>query len=349
MAFLLMGAVAVAEEAVIIDFALLNADIIANDAGQMTQNRRTVVDYGASAGATYTEDQKALMRSSLAITQWDVVLNSSSQNPVAIAKSTVKEADVSGEAKNFAGQKLMGVRIMFPSWAHNASAQIRPSFLIPAYEKMAQVDDTGKIQAPTEEEKASGKSRFEDGYGVVRNTGVIKAIAVNTYGMNFPHGLFVLLRDQNNEVRRYFMGYLLFDGWKELVWNNPAYISQVKAREIRLYPVYPTALPHLAFEALLVTRDAAHEGGDFIGYFKDVKIIYDKAVLSTVRDFADEDIWGIQAERDERRKKIEIEKFGQVQVLEYLEREKMATEAGFTPSAGSQAAGAAPANAEGGN
>lgn len=336
MAFLLMGAVAVAEEAIIIDFALLNADIIADPNGKMTQNRRTVMDYGKVAGASYTDEQKALMRTSLALEQWDVELNSSAQNPLSVATSTIKEAEVRAEGEKFAGQKLMGVRILFPEWTNNANAKIKPGFLIPAYEKMAQVDDQGNLQEPTAEDKASGKSRFEDGYGVVRNTGVIKSIAVNTYGMNFPHGLYVLLRDQNNVVKRYFMGYLLFDGWRELVWNNPSYIANVKSRELRLYPVYPTALPHVAFEGFLITRDAAHDGGDAIAYFKDVKIIYDKAVLTTVRDFADEDIWGIQEERETKRKKIEVEKFGHTQVLRFLEQEKMATEEGFTPSEGSE-------------
>nr|AFD04804.1 flagellar filament outer layer protein [Treponema denticola] len=336
MAFLLMGAVAVAEEAIIVDFALLNADIIADSNGKMTQNRRTVMDYGAVAGASYTDEQKALMRSSLAIEQWEVKLNSSSQNPVSVAVSTVKEAEVRAEGDKFAGQKLMGVHILFPTWANNANAEIKPAFLIPAYEKMAQVDDQGNIQDPTDEDKASGKSRFEEGYGVVRNTGVIKAIAVNTYGMNYPHGLYVVLRDQNNVTKRYFMGYLLFDGWREMIWNNPSYVSHVKARELRLYPVYPVALPHVAFEGFLVTRDAAHDGGDFVGYFKDVKVIYDKAVLTTVRDFADEDIWGIQTERDMKRKKIEVQKFGHTQVLRFLEQEKLATEEGFTPSEGSE-------------
>ena len=336
MAFLLMGAVAVAEEAIIIDFALLNADIIADPNGKMTQNRRTVMDYGKVAGASYTDEQKALMRTSLALEQWDVELNSSAQNPLSVATSTIKEAEVRAEGEKFAGQKLMGVRILFPEWTNNANAKIKPGFLIPAYEKMAQVDDQGNLQEPTAEDKASGKSRFEDGYGVVRNTGVIKSIAVNTYGMNFPHGLYVLLRDQNNVVKRYFMGYLLFDGWRELVWNNPSYIANVKSRELRLYPVYPTALPHVAFEGFLITRDAAHDGGDAIAYFKDVKIIYDKAVLTTVRDFADEDLWGIQEERETKRKKIEVEKFGHTQVLRFLELEKMATEEGFTPSEGSE-------------
>ena len=344
MAFLMLSAVVSAEEAVVVDFSLLNADIVADKAGNMTQNRRTVMDFGVVAGASYTDEQKALMRTSLAIGEWEVVLNSSSRNPMTIGLSKTTEAKVSDEAKNFAGQKLMGVRVNFPEWLNNSSAEIRPSFIIPAYEEMAQVDDNGNVQEPTAEEKASGKSRYEDGYGVVKNVGVIKSIAVNTYGMNFPHGLYVLIRNENNEVKRYFMGYLLFDGWKELIWNNPSYISQVKSREVRLYPVYPTALPYVSFAGFAITRDGSHNGGDFVGYFKDVKMIYDKAVLQTARDFADEDIWGIQTKRNMERKQIEVKRFGQVQVFRYLEKEKMATETGFSPSSG-----AAGANNQGGN
>ncbi|MGP1415114.1 MAG: flagellar filament outer layer protein FlaA [Treponema sp.] len=345
MAFLMLSAVVSAEEAVVIDFNLLNADIVADKAGNMTQNRRTVMDFGVVAGASYTDEQKALMRTSLAIGEWEVVLNSSSRSPMTISLSKTSEAKVSDEARNFAGQKLMGVRINFPEWLNNSSAEIRPAFLIPAYEGMAQVDDNGNVQEPTAEEKASGKSRYEDGYGVVKNVGVIKSIAVNTYGMNFPHGLYVLVRNEHNELKRYFMGYLLFDGWKELIWTNPSYVSQVKSREVRLYPAYPTALPHVAFAGFAVTRDGSHAGGDFVGYFKDVKLIYDKAVLQTVRDFADEDIWGIQTFRNMERKQIEVRRFGQVQVFRYLEKEKMATETEFAPSNG--AAGAN--NQQGGN
>jgi flagellar filament outer layer protein len=339
MAFLMLSAVVSAEEAVVIDFNLLNADIVADKAGNMTQNRRTVMDFGVVAGASYTDEQKALMRTSLAIGEWEVVLNSSSRSPMTTSLSKTTEAKVSDEARNFAGQKIMGVRVNFPEWWNNSSAEIRPAFMIPAYEEMAQVDDNGNVQEPTAEEKASGKSRYEDGYGVVKNVGSIKSIAVNTYGMNFPHGLYVLVRNENNEVKRYFMGYLLFDGWKELIWNNPSYIAEVKSREVRLYPVYPTALPYVAFAGFAITRDGSHAGGDFVGYFKDVKMIYDKAVLQTVRDFADEDIWGIQTLRNLERKQIEVRRFGQTQVFRYLEKGKMATETEFTPSNGAAGAG----------
>ena len=339
-ALLFIGAFAVAEEAILVDFALLNADIIADKtSGAMTQNRRTVMDYATVAGTAYTDEQKALMRTSLAIGQWEVVLNSSSRSTTADAVSHAAESKVSDEAKSFAGQTLMGVRIEFPMWAHNASATIKPTFNIPVYEPLAQVDDQGNLQEPTDEEKASGKGRFEDGYGVIRNTGVIKSIAVNTYGMNFPHGLYILIRNEKDEVKRYFMGYLLFDGWKELIWNNPSYLTDVRRRETRIYPAYPTALPHCAFEGFVVTRDATHDGGGFVGYFKDVKLIYDKAVLNTVRDFADENIWGIQSTLNNERKQREVSRFGQTQVLRFLEKEKMAPEASFTPSAGAAGAG----------
>ena len=339
MAFLMLSAV-VAEEAIVIDFALLNADIIADKAGNPTQNRRTVMDFGVVAGASYTAEQKALMRTSLAIGEWEVVLNSSSKNPTTVSLSRTAESKVSDEARNFKGQIVMGVRINFPEWMNNASAEVRPGFYIPAYEVMAEVSDEGVVQEPTEEQKASAQSRFEGGYGVVRNVGVVKSIAVNTYGMNFPHGLYVLVRNERNEVKRYFMGYLLFDGWREMVWTNPSYIAQVKNREVRLYPAYPTALPFVAFDGFVITRDGSHDGGDFVGYFKDVKMIYDKAVLNTVRDFADENIWGIQTKRNAERKAIEVRRFGHIQVFRYLEKEKMATETGFTPSEGAENAGA---------
>jgi hypothetical protein len=338
-ALLFVGTFAVAEEAVLIDFAKLNADInVGAEGKKVPMNRRTVMDYSAVAGATFTDEQKSLMKTSLALDSWEVVLNSSARNVAAISVSKTKASPVSQNAKNYAGQSLLGVRVKFPTWNSNANAVVKPSFEIPGYEPMAQVSDDGVVQPATAEDKATGKSRFEEGYGVVKNIGVIKSIAVTTYGMNFPHGLYVLLRNENKEESRYFMGYLNFDGWKELNWMNPEYISEVRAREVRLYPVYPTAFPYQTFGGFMVTRDALHDGGDFVGYFKDVKVIFDKAVLNTVRDFADEDLWGIQTKLENERKQIEVSRFGGTQVNRFLEQEKIATESKFKASEGSSAA-----------
>lgn len=333
MAFLLVGMFLVAEEAVIVDFTLYDADIIADENGNPTQNRRSVMDFGVAAGATFTDEQKALMRTSLSLPNWEVSLNSSARNVTSIATSTVVAAPVREEAKvPFAGQNVMGVRVLFPTAMVNAQAIIKPPFDIPAYEPMATVDDNGDVQPQTDEEKASGKTRFEEGYGVVKNVGTIKSLAVTTMGMNFPHGVYVLLKDNDNVERRYFMGYLGFDGWRELRWNNPHYVTEVRQREIRVVPIYPRGLPFVKFAGFEITRDAMHDGGDFIGYFKDVKVIYDKAVLTTERDIADEDLWGIINKKEKDKQNFEMSRFGEKQVLRFMEKDKMAQEEAFTSS-----------------
>ncbi len=332
-AMLLAGASAFAEESTLIDFTKLSADCVSDEDGNPTQNSRTVMDFSTSAGATFTADQKDLMKTSLALPEWEVSLNSSARTVESLGLSKVVAAPVKDSAQvPFAGSEVMGVRIVFPETSSNAYAYIRPPFEIPAYERLSSADENGVRQEPTDEEKASGKTLFEDDYGVVKNVGTLKSIKVTTMGMNYPEGLYVLLKDNDNIERRYFMGYLGFDGWKELTWNNPQYITEIRNREIRVYPIYPRGLPFVKFTGFQITRDANHIGGNFIGYFKDVSIIYDKALLTSDRDIADEDLWGIITKKEDARQAAEMERFGNKQVDRFLERAKQATEYKFSSS-----------------
>jgi hypothetical protein len=335
-AFMLAGSFAFAEEATLIDFGTLDADILPDENGNPTENARTVMDYSINAGSTYTDEQRALMRTSLSLNQWEVVLNTSSRTVSSVSKSVVLPAPVKADAEvPFAGTNVMGVRIVFPTWQANANAYIKPPFDIPAYDKLVSYDANGIAQEQTDEQKASGKTRFEaygdetTAYGIVKNVGTLKSIAVTTYGEQFPHALYVILSDTDGVERRYFMGNLLFDGWKELQWNNPVYVSEVRTREIRVYPLYPRGLPFVKFDGFQVVRDAEMTGGDFIGYFKDVKVIYDKALLVTERDIDDEDLWNIVGDREADKQSWEMKNFGQQQVNRFLEKDKMATEDSF--------------------
>ncbi|MCR5219147.1 flagellar filament outer layer protein FlaA [Treponema sp.] len=320
-----------AKESTLIDFTQLDADCCADENGNSTENSRTVMDFSVAAGATFTSDQKALMRTSLALPNWEVVLNSSSQNVTSVALSTVVAAPVKESADvPFAGKNVMGVRVLFPTWNNNSNAKIVPPFEIQAYEPLSDADADGNRSEPTDEQK--GKYLFEDGYGLVKNVGTLKSIAVTTMGMNYPHQLYVLLKDNDNIERRYLMGNLLFDGWKTLVWTNPDYISEVRTREIRIYPIYPRGLPFVKFCGFQVTRDARDDGDNYIGYFKDVKIIYDLAVLSSDRDIDDEDLWQIVTKKERDRQNSEMNKFGSKQVNRYIEKEKMAKENEFSSS-----------------
>ena len=328
---LLAGFSVFADQQILIDFTNLQADCMADENGEPTENARTVMDFSSSAGATFTADQKDLMKTSLALPRWEVSLNSSARTVESLGLSTVVAAPVKEDATvPFAGKSVMGVRVVFPEWNSNAYAYIRPPFEIPAYEPLADADENGVRQEPSDEQK--GKTLFFFFFGIVKNVGTIKSIKVTTMGMNYPEGLYVLLKDNDNVERRYFMGYLGFDGWKELVWNNPQYITEIRNREIRVYPIYPRGLPFVKFTGFQITRDANHIGGNYIGYFKDVSIIYDKAVLNSDRDIADEDLWGIIKKKEDAKQAGEMARFGDKQVTRYLEKQKQAIEDKFTSS-----------------
>jgi hypothetical protein len=329
-----------AEEAILIDFTKLGADIIPAPGAdgqeqQMTQNKATVMDYGAVAGSSFTDEQKRIMKTSLAIRNWTVRLNSSART---VTREVLSFAD---EAQSKQYGTVMGIRINFPTEAWNSNAFIRPPFEIPAYEPAGEIDDEGNVTVTSdgvmtlsrfEGPDTDGTGKPDFGYGVVKNVGTIKSVAVNVYGLQFPHSLSVILIDNEGNEKIYHVDYLNFDGWAELQWNNPAYISQVRNRELRLTPLYPTATPFIKFGGFLVKRDGDKPGGDFICYFRDVKIIYDKAVLDTDRDIDDEGLWHIILDRETAKKKWEMSRFGQDQILRYLDQQKKATESTFTPS-----------------
>ena len=319
-AMMLAGAFALT----LIDFTLLNADSGDDGNGNPTLNSRTTMDYAESAGTVYTDEQKELMKTSLAIGEWEIVLNASARNVQSVGISTVREAPVS--AGKHEGEKIMGVRIEFPTTSVNSNAKIVPAFNIPAYEPL---HSEGEGSEEGSEESGSTKTNFEDGYGIVKNVGTLKSIAVETLGENFPHRLYVLLSDTDGVQRRYDMGILKFDGWRTLVWNNPDYISEVRTREIRVVPLYPRGLPFVRFDGFQISRDASDVGGTFIGYFRNVQIMYDKALLTTDRDIVDEDLWNIIGDKEKARQNAEMSRFGNKQVNRYLEKQKMATETSF--------------------
>ncbi len=342
------ASVVFADEAVLIDFSLLGADIIEDpiQKGMMTQNKATMMDFSTVAGASYTEEQKKQMAISLAISNWDVVLASSSRTNDRQALSYTREAQIAQDAKQYAGSKVFGVRVAFPLEPFNSWARIQPPFEVPAFEPKADIDDTGKI-VPKADQQGSDPvnarlSRFEGTYsadtkvttalGVVKNVGVLKSVAVNVKGLNFPHGLSIILKDNDGEEKVMFMGYLNFDGWRELRWDNPQYIGDVRNRELRIDPLYPRSIPFVKFAGFLISRDASFQGGDFIAYFKNVQILYDKAVLEPVRDIDDEAIWGIVGQKEDDRKRLESMRFGSSQVMRYIERMKQETKTGFTGS-----------------
>jgi len=328
---LFSSSVAFATESVLIDFAKLLPD-------KDGKNSATVIDYSKQAGTSYTAADKALMKTSLAIEEWEVQLASSARTVENQTLSQIKGAKVKGQAAKYADETVMGVRIHFPEFGIHSWALIKPPFDIPAYSTLTKDDGT-----VADEKKIGGQF---DGVGLLKNVGVIKNIQVNVLGRNYPNGLSLVLENEKGEESQIFLGYLNFDGWKSLQWNNPNYQSEVRNRELFVNPLYPKSQPFVKLKGILIHRDGAKEGGDFVSYVKDIKMIYDLAVLERNEDVDDEGTWGILKKREEEKRNFELSKLGGLQVLRALEVKKMAAENGFDQPAtqsGNPAADTTPA------
>jgi len=317
---------AFAEQATLIDFSKLVGE------GNTGLHAQTTIDYSRQAGSAYSAEDKAAMKISLAIPSWEIELASSSQTVENQSLSLVTAAPVKQDAARYGGETVMGVRVHFPSFGINSYAIIKPPFAIPAYATLGD----GAAQ------NAVAGGQF-DGFGVLKNVGVIKSIQINILGRNYLNRLSLILEDQNGDEREIVMGYLNFDGWKSLQWNNPNYQTEVRNRDLQVIPLYPRSAPLIKLKGIKIHRDGSQEGGDIVSYIKDIKVIYDQAVVDRNSDVDDEAIWGILRQREEEYRNFELAKLGNLQVLRSLEKKKMAKEAGFDQPAPAAAAAAAPA------
>ncbi len=322
----MMATAAFAEQATLIDFSLFVAD---TTVGDTPQHEATLVDFAEVAGASFTAEERNLMKSSLFVENWEVDLNSSAQTALSMSNSKIRAATVREGAEKFGGQTVLGARIQFPTEPYNAWAVIHPPFEIQAYANPSMMDENGRV-VDDEDAIADDPSliggKFENGLGVIKNVGVIKQIGLNVYGLNFPYSLSVILQDENNEQEEIIMGYLDFDGWRTLIWDNPNYIEDVRDRELRSYPLYPNLEAMRKLIGFRVYRDSATVGGDFVTYLKDVTVVFDEARLELESDIDHDALWQILSVREEDRRRAELNRLGNQQVLRFVEQRLQASE-----------------------
>jgi hypothetical protein len=262
----------------------------------------TAIDFTKFPGAMAEGITELLV--DLAVENWTVKLapsSASAENRMLSFCKVVESRKMEGD--------VMGVRVHFPEAPFNSWAQIIPPFEIPFYE-----DKEG-------EEEGLG-SKFVN-KGVLRNVGTIKSVSVRVTGRNFPHSLSVGIKDEQDKTRTLFLGYLDFDGWKTLTWQNPNYITDVKQRDLRRAPLYPESMPSIKFSNFTIYRQGDHIGGDFVTYIKDVQMVYDLAIIETERDINDEAAWGILGTRRDAKRAAEVRRLGILQLLRKMEETKM--------------------------
>ncbi len=330
-----------AEDRTLIDFTKIGDPNVDNPENQVTivgitHHRRTLIDFSDSASSMdlSPESQKE-MQVSLALDRWEIKFASSSQTVENMRASETKSVT------SIEYGQVLGARIHFPVSPFNSWAMIMPPFEIAAYatptvidpdserprelttEEITQLNDQNPdVETKDDEGYENMNSKF-DGFGVLKNVDVLKSVSIFVYGSNFPHGLAVRIKDANNVEKDLFMGHLNFDGWKELTWTNPNYIDDVRDRTLRAQPLYPYATPYIKLQGIIIYRDGANIGGDFVVYFRGISAVYDKAILTFDRDIDDEVAWGILEDREDARKRAEQERVGDIQLLRYIEQRKM--------------------------
>jgi len=304
-----------ANERTIIDFSKLATGGFEDENGN-PQNEATLMDFSNETTGNFTARQRRTMQSSLAIANWDIVFAASSRNV------TTRHLSYTRESTSQAHGPVMGVRVHFPTGPINSWARIQPPFSIPAFEPTDPSDpQSGTI--------LSKPSRFEGdddaAYGILKNVGTIKSIAVEVFGLNFPHTLGIILIDEHGVERTYNMGSLNFEGWGILRWDNPAYVENVRNRDLRLTPVYPDNLPYVKFGGFIIQKQANVQGGDFIAYFKQVDVLYDQAVIPEDEPEINHELeWNIIQTRDVERRRTEMNRLGQLETQRQMDIERQA-------------------------
>jgi len=235
------------------------------------------------------------------LSNWRVILapsaNTTKNNVLSYTKP-VKSKRWESEGGTVLGARIHFIEGRFLSWA-----LIKPPFDIFAY-----YDDGSFVNSENGEENALVM-------GLLANVGQIKSISTWVYGLNYQMQVGIRLRDRMDQTRDYFMGSAWFEGWRKLLWQNPEYTDDVRDRVLQRIPLYPRSYPYVVFDSYIVYKPETEQGGDFIIYFKDIDMEFDRAIIREEMDIDDEAQWGILSKERLDKRIIELKRLSDIQQL----------------------------------
>ncbi|AYE36518.1 flagellar protein [Borrelia turcica IST7] len=250
----------------VLDFAEL-----AKDPSSTKLDLTSYVDYVYSGASGIVKPEDMII--DLGINNWSVLLTPSARMQAYVRNSLVAPAVVKSDSKRYAGDTVLGVRVLFPSYSQS-SAMILPPFKIPFY---------------------SGEDGNQFlGKGLIDNVKTMKEVKVTVYSLGYEVDLEVLFEDMNGMEYAYPLGTLKFKGWADLVWSNPIYIPNINSRIVKDdVPNYPIASSKMRFKAFRVSKSHSSKNQNFIFYVKDVRVIYDKLSVSLDSDIDNESVFKV--------------------------------------------------------
>ena len=243
---------------------------------------------------------------------WSVRLNASSDFLGNRELSHAKNVEIASTKDNQiflnggSSGNVLGVRVNFPPFDSAAYATVKPFF-----EFLSHSGEDGNQLV---------------GKGVLKNVGNIKYINSYVKGKNFPHSLYIYLRNEDGALMPFFMGYLNYSGWRNLQYQNPNYLENVRFRDTKPAPLeYPRLEPLIKLDSIKIRRSGEAVSGDFVTYIGWITMEYDKAIITgdEEADIDDEAVWGILTETTARLQKKALEKIRIIKESRELERKRM--------------------------
>ena len=230
---------------------------------------------------------------------WKIELNASAN----FLKNRVLSYTRPVKSKRFG--TVLGVRVHYPTWRNNCFAVIKPPFPIKIY------NDDGTF--------ANAEN------GVIPNAWEIKSLSIWVNGRNYNNQIAVRLRDREGKIHEYFMGNLFFEGWRKLVWVNPNFTDRIYAKSLTKVPLYPKDIPFLVFDSIVIYRQRAEIGGDFVTYIGKIGIDYTPYIVdrTDVEDIKDEQVWQIIAHKGKLAQELENKKLAEKLILYKQEEYRM--------------------------
>lgn len=237
--------------------------------------------------------------------KWNVILTSSANTIRNNVLSYTKKV-ASKQYGDVLGARIHFIEGRFLSWA----------LIMPPYEFYPYYDNGKYVNT------AEGGGENSLTMGVLVNVGQIKSVSTWVYGLNYKHQIGVRTKDRDDVIHEYFMGSTYFDGWRKLVWMNPEYTDNIQDRVLQRLPLYPKSYPYIKFDSFAVYKPETEQGGDYIVYFKDVEVEFDRAIVREELDIQDEDWWGILAKERLDKKVGDLKQIGERRYLQKQEENR---------------------------
>lgn len=181
----------------------------------------------------------------------------------------------------------------------------------------------------------------ESGNGKITNVADIKSITIEGWSLGYEADITLDLQRSDGSIigispqKTQQLGSSAFT----TTWDNPAYISDVSKRDIKIKPIYPNTTSELILNGIKIRGKPYYNVGNkskgyLIVYISKITVVADKAYEE--EDTSNEDLWGIEASNNESYGKRQEKALEEREILRAKEQSLMAPDEENTQNSSSE-------------